>query len=202
MARGKRKGEILSSLGIVFEIIKKLSDAIRNLGGADDDLRLLLTNSKLVKQIAELIMSGKQKTYKVVVDYGKSLTEMISLGKYDRLDSLIKDKYFPILGVGTQEVELVMVHLNKDATTKEVLKHLYNNGLEAAEIEHLLAFGAAYPDVQREFPIVVLGSGWVDDSAFNYPCLDFHDGVRRVWLTLSVDDGRWNDDCGFLALRK
>jgi hypothetical protein len=206
MSRGNKKGEFVSAAGIIFEIIKKISDAIRTLGGTDEDLRRLLTDSKLVKQIAELIMSGRQKasdTYKVVVDYGKTLTEMIKLGKYAWVNDDISDKHFPIQGAGTQEAELVLVHLNREATTKEVLEHLNALGLEPAKVEHLLAFGAAYPEIQKEFPIVALGSIWVGDVGYRgCPFLDFGDGKRGLDLRWRDDDDHWRDDCRFLAVRK
>ncbi|MBN1325778.1 hypothetical protein JW977_02245 [Candidatus Falkowbacteria bacterium] len=206
MSRGNKKGEFVSAVGIIFEIVKKISDAIRTLGGTDEDLRRLLTDSKLVKQIAELIMSGRQKasdTYKVVVDYSKTLTEMIQLGNYSYANNDITDRHFPIQGSGQHEVELVLVHLNKDATIKEVLAHLDGLGLKPASIEHLLTFGAANPNVQREFPIVALGSVWVDGHGDRgYPYLRCSGDERELRLYWCDDDDHWSGHCRFLALRK
>lgn len=204
MSRGNKKGEFVSAAGIIFEIIKKISDAIRTLGGTDDDLRRLLTDGKLVKQVAELIMSGKKvvaDTYKVIVDYDKTLAEMISAGKYS-YDNKFRYENFPIQGAGQHEVELVLVHLNRDATTKEVLEHLNSLGLEPAKIEHLLAFGAANPDVQREFRIAALGFVWVEMGYRVYPCLSCEGGGRLLSVSYRDDGGQWNDNWRFLALRK
>jgi len=210
MSRKKEKGEFVSSLGVIFEIIKKISDALKSLGGSDDDLRRVLTDSTLAKKLAEVIMSGKQKveqkvqeTYKVIVDYGNSLAKMIEAGKYGWFNDDITDKHFPLQGAGQHEVELVLVHLNQSATTKEVLEHLNREGLEPAKIEHLLAFGATYPELQRQFPIIALGSVWVDDDGGRrYPCLVSDGGLRELDLSWDDDDDPWNVSCRFLALRK
>jgi len=175
-------------------------------GVTREDLTFLRKSRTLAKKIAEMIMSSKQKvreTYKVVVDYGLSLAEMIKSGNYHWFNDNITAKNFPLEGNGKQEAELVMVHLNRDATTKEVLEYLKEQGLEPAKIEHLLAFGTSYPDVQREFPIAGLGSVWVDaDGDRSYPWLDCNDSQRELSLDWNDGDFPWDDSWRFLALRK
>ncbi|MBN1325965.1 hypothetical protein JW977_03215 [Candidatus Falkowbacteria bacterium] len=203
---GRNKSEFLSAFGTVFEIWKRIVEAVRELGGDDEDMRHLLTDSMLVKEIAKLIIVGRVKAhYKVVVDYGKTLTEMIRAGKYDYVNDDISDKHFPIQGSGQHEAELVLVHLNKDATTKEVMANLDGMGLKPAKIEHQLALGASRPELQKEFPIVALGSVWVDDNGSrSYPCLRCDGDVRGLDLywDWDDDDSRWSGHCRFLALRK
>ena len=206
MSRKAKKGEFVSALGVVFEIIKKISDAIKSLGGNDEDLRRVLTEDGLAKKVAEVIMTSKQKaceTYKVIVDYSLSLAKMIEAGKYDWFNEDITDKNFTIQGMGQHEVELVLVHLDRDATTKEVLDYLKEQCLEPAKIEHLLAFGAAYRDVQREFLIIALGSSFVNDNGNRfYPYLDGSDDWRKLSLYWEDDGDPWDGACRFLALRK
>jgi len=202
----RKKSEFLKAAGKMWSIMQTITNAVLELGGDDEDLHRLLTDSKLAKQVAELIMFGRQKasdTFKVVVNYGKTLAEMIQFGKYGWVNDDITDKHFPIQGAGTQEAELVLVHLNRDATTKEVLAHLDSNGLKAAGIEHLLAFGATYPEIQKEFPVIALGSAWVNDNGNrNYPYLNFNDDKRKLNLNWNDDDNHWNDNCRFLAVCK
>jgi len=206
MSRKAKKGEFVSALGVVFEIIKKISDAIKSLGGNDEDLRRVLTEDGLAKKVAEVIMTSKQKaceTYKVIVDYSLSLTEMIKAGKYDWFCDKITDKHFTIQGAGQHEVELVLVHLDRYAMTKEVLEYLKEQCLEPAKIEHLLAFGAAYRDVQREFLIVALGSAWVHVYGFIFcPSLHSYVGGHKLCLSGGGDDARWLRSRRFLAFRK
>lgn len=202
----RKKSEFLKAAGKMWSIMQTITNAVLELGGDDEDLHRLLTDSKLAKQVAELIMFGRQKasdTFKVVVNYGKTLAEMIQFGKYGWVNDDINDRNFPIQRSGQHEVELALVHLNRDATTKEVLAHLDSNGLKAAGIEHLLAFGATYPEIQKEFPVVALGSAWVDDDGDRrYPCLDFDDDERELRLYWDDGDVHWLGHCRFLALRK
>jgi len=148
-------------------------------------------------------------TYKVMVDYGKSLSKMIEAGKYDEFNDDINDKHFPIQGAGSprkagqHEAELMLVHLNWNATTKEVLEHLNSQGLEPARLEYLLVFGAAYPELQRQFPIIALGSVWViDGGSRRYPYLRSNDDERRLILSWAGDGNHWHETCRFLAVRK
>jgi hypothetical protein len=82
-----------------------------------------------------------------------------------------------------------------------VLKEFEARGLRAATLPELLAFGATYPEKQREFPIVALRSVWQNrDGLRCVPCLD-RDGSKRM-LGLRWLGRRWLDDCRFAAVRK
>ena len=137
--------------------------------------------------------------YTVSVDYGKTVEEMVASGRYDWSNGNITSKNFPVNGTGVVTVALELVHLNKAASSGAVLAHLKDNGTLA----ELLAFGATYPEIQREFPIVCLdkGSSWVDPGDYrDVPYLD-RDGSDRK-LSLDWFDCVWDEDCRFLAVRK
>ena len=137
--------------------------------------------------------------YTVSVDYGKTVEEMVASGRYDWSNGNITSKNFPVNGTGVVTVALELVHLNKAASSGAVLAHLKDNGTLA----ELLAFGATYPEIQREFPIVCLdkGSSWVDPRGRRrVPFLD-RDGSDRK-LSLDWFDCVWDEDCRFLAVRK
>ncbi len=204
----KKGSAFLKGFGSGFQILKNIIDAVLAHGGDDRDISRLLSNSDLVKQIAELIMSKKKRftlPYKVIVDYGKSLAEMIEEGNYNFVSEKMIDEHFQIAGTGQLEVELVLVHMNlQDITNRKVLNYMNSLGLEPAKIEHLLAFGAANPDVQLEFPIIALSSVLVgEDGGHNYPILCEHLGDERAlsfsWIG---DDNKWTEHWRFLAFRK
>jgi hypothetical protein len=159
-------------------------------------------NQKALKRfLAQALMSIP--TYKVVVDYSKSLSEMINLGEYGHVSDAIDDRYFSFVGVGQHEVELVLVHLGRPAWTKEVLEEMSEQGLEPAKIEHLLAFGAKYKDIQCEFPIVALGSYRHPGSVRGYcPCLDKRMGRREIQNDSDSWGSSWKACHRFLAIRK
>lgn len=156
-------------------------------------------------------MKEEKKIYKVVVTPGLLLAKMIEAGKYDWFNHDINDKHFSLQGAGQYEVELVLIHQKwvmfptYDATSRHVLNFMNEQGLEPAKIEHLLAFGSTYPDVQREFKIAALGSSLLDDVGDrNYPYLYCYDDKRRLDLNWPDYSSVWEYTSYwyFLAVRK
>lgn len=99
-----------------------------------------------------------------------------------------------------REVAFEYVHLDRDASTDEVLAEMDRRGLRPALYEELLGFAEKYPDEQRKYPIVALGSEtrvhgyryvaylWIDDDGRS---------LHLNWVDLD-----WYGDCRFLAVRK
>lgn len=140
--------------------------------------------------------------YTVTVDYGKTVEEMVSAGRYDRKNDNITTKNFPVNGTGVVTVALELVHLDLDkwASSEVVLAHLEANGMRPATLAELLAFGATYPGVQREFPVVCLDK-WVDPDGGRYaPCLGWNGSERSLFF--GWFDYGWLGISRFLAVRK
>lgn len=187
----------------------------------------------IIAMMAEAIVAsnGKQaKTsnggfaYSVIIDHKKSLADMIAAGKYDYINPNIVEKNFPIqqrpsvseadiqssgnpyrtLGVqNDNSTNIVLVHLNKAVKTSEVLVYMDKHGLRPARIEELLAFGEKYPAVQREFPVVALGSVWVDsDGDRSVACLRRHGSERSLYLRWADPDSTWDEIYRFAAVSK
>jgi hypothetical protein len=181
---------------------------------------LIRHQGELKKTLAVAINAVKI-IFNIIVDYSLELSEMIKLGQYDWVnDDIIK--HFTLQGLGKQAFDLVLVTVpeilewliaegqateeqiaEKWVTTRQVIAYLASHGLLAALIEHLLAFGATYPELQRQFLIIALGSSFVvDDGDRNYPCLNCDDGERRLNLRWNDDDRHWDETCRFLAVGK
>ncbi|MDD4994971.1 MAG: hypothetical protein PHW53_00650 [Patescibacteria group bacterium] len=200
----RKKSEFLSGLGTGYEMLKKLIDAVLAKGGGDEDLRRILNEPELVESMASLIVrktvAAVADSFSVTVDYSKSLAEMIAVGDYDFVNSDITAEHFPISGKGKVLRKLVLVHLGREATTDEALVEMKLRGLKPADIEGILAFGAAYPDEQRKFPIVGLGSSWVSADGYRrFPYLGGSDGGRELDLDWGWGGIRWYGPCRFLA---
>ncbi|MBU4314955.1 hypothetical protein KJ673_00955 [Patescibacteria group bacterium] len=139
--------------------------------------------------------------YTVSVDYGKTIEEMVSAGRYDWYDDSITSANFLVVGTGVATIAIELVHLNKVVSSKEALAYMEANGLRPATIEEQLAFGATYPEVQREFPVVGLGSSWVYRNGVRHaPCLYGYGSYRKLDLYWYDDD--WSESYRFLAVRK
>jgi hypothetical protein len=114
---------------------------------------------------------------------------MILAGFYGRYPDDIDDDHFPIQGDGRQKKEVILVNRARLS-------------LSPAKIEHLLSFGVTYPEVQREFPIIALGSFFDISNGFRVcPCLRYIDGQRRLCLvSFSTSGGSWDKRCRFISL--
>lgn len=211
MARSKKNtSAIVSALGVLMSIITVLVSAVRKRGGTDEDIYRLATpeGESLIEKIAALIVqAGKpieqlaENCYKVLVDYGQTLQQMIANSKYDYANIDINTDNFPTQGSGQQNVVVELVHFRRGMALEAVLKEFESRGLRAATLPELLAFGSTYPEKQREFLIVALGSVWrgrSDDRSVPYL---YGDGSERK-LNLDWDVRRWNDNCRFAAVRK
>lgn len=196
----KQKSDILSGMGSGFQIMKALRDA----GATDEELRrIIVENSFLPAQIVSVLRGGQVSGdgFIVTVDYSKSLAEMVASGHYDWKNSDIVAEHFPTTQKGVNEVKLELVHLDKNASTDEVLRYLDEHGYRPATLLELLAFGAKYPDEQKKYPVVALGSVWRSSGGDRYvACLDCYGAERHLSLSWCGDD--WHGRCRFLAVRK
>ncbi len=209
-----KKVATVSGAGQFLDFMIHLASAVKRKGG---DLGKYVEeavqdggNQEAFEKLAELIVGTKESAatiLKVVVDYGKSLAEMIAAGKYDGyINSDITEKHFPIpkipAGLPTKfELNLELVHFNRVITSNQVLDELRKQRLRPATLLELLALGATYPEKQREFPIVALGSVWRYLNGDRYvPYLWSNADGRDLRLDWFVRD--WDEDYRFLAVRE
>jgi hypothetical protein len=143
-------------------------------------------------------------TFRFAVDHDRGLIAMIDDGHYDWKNADITPKRFPITGKGIVEYEGCLVHFNRDTESAANIKAIESadtaNPWSAGKIEHLLAFGAKFPEEQRKYPIIGLGSVAKVSGNRNVPGLWGSRSKRNLYLPWFVDG--WNVHCRFLAVRK
>lgn len=143
-------------------------------------------------------------TFYLTVDYGLSLEQMIAAGQYDWKNDDITEKRFPIKDGGIMEFEACHFHFNRNISSENAIKEIEaadsKNPWSAAKIEHVLSHGKTFPEEQRKFPILGLGSVAKVDGDRYVPGLD-EDGSGRG-LGLSWFGGGWGSIGRFLAVRK
>ncbi|MCX6786409.1 MAG: hypothetical protein NTU85_01140 [Candidatus Kaiserbacteria bacterium] len=180
------------NLGQVEAIVNKL-------GGMEGVQRFLAGNSEVVVK-----KNAASDTFRLTVDHNKSLAEMIAAGRYDWTNDDITAKRFPITGEGLVEFEARYFHFDRNISSEDAVKKIEQTDKEnpwmSAKIEHLLAFGEKFPEEQRKFPIVALGSVAGVRGDRGVPCLG-RDGSRRG-LGLHWWSNDWGSGCRFLAVRK
>jgi len=148
---------------------------------------------------------GGRKKYVVTID-NKSMEDMVLDGHYQLVWRDINSKNFPITGKGIYEADIGIVHFNRNISTNSVVEELDRVGMRPARIEELLAFGAKYPDLQRYFSIIALGSSYFDADNFPvFPTLYaywWYDHRQYRGIGTSLGDGPWRRYSRFLAVRK
>lgn len=139
--------------------------------------------------------------YDLVVDYNLTLPEMIQAGNYDWVDSNINSANFPIVGQGVQKRRVELFHFNRFISSDAAIKEMDAEGHRPAKLEELLALGKAQPELQRQFPIVALGSVWRYSGCYReVPCLCRDASGRGLYLHCFNSD--WAEFYRFLACRK
>ena len=201
---GTKASDVVSGIGVFASVFTALDKELRAQCGekANEAWHRLgkPEGESVLKSIARLIATGVTETFPVEVQQA-TLAELIQLGHYDWTNSDITTENFPLDESQFGNFDLVLVHLNRSASTDEVLAYMNERGLVPAKIGHLLGFGAKYPDVQRQFPVIALGSSWLIRRDFRLvPCLVYCGDGRR--LCLGYYDRVWRGLCRFLALRK
>ena len=137
---------------------------------------------------------------RISVNYGRSLDEMKKAGNYDWMNDDITAERFPIKGEGIKELVPELIHFNRSISSDNALADLDKMGLRPATIEELLALGETFPEMQRKFPIIALGSVGEVSGRRSVPCLDEGGSERGLYLRWFGYD--WYAGCRFLAVRK
>lgn len=178
-------------------------DQVQELIGSGLLSDLLDANISVVErnEFRKILGLNALNVYRLTVNYDQSVEKAIKAGRYDWTNNDITSKNFPTKRSGTAEVDIELIHFNRDMNTDEVLAELDKRGLRPAELHELLKLGEKYPDLQREFPIIALGSVWQSSGGDRYcPCI-YRDG-SKLYLDLIWIGSRWGGRCHFAALRK
>ncbi len=132
---------------------------------------------------------------------GRSTEELVEAGKYGYAHSCVTSDNFPARRSRSAAVrEVVLVELDRAGTTPEVMAEAARLGLEPAVYEDALYFGATYPEVQRERPVVFLHDPWLGFfGRRDVLCLWSNAGRRE--LGLEDFDDVWRRDYLFAFIR-
>ena len=187
------KSEFLKAMGTGWEIFQSIANEVLSLGGNDEHLRRVLTSKTLRRQIAELIVGSVKSAV-------SSLADMITLGHYDWVNSDITEANFPMPANLVLGADPKLYHFDHDISSEKAIKEMDEDGYRPATIWDLLDFGAKNPELQRQFPIVALGSvaGFGGRRSVAYLS---RGGAERN-LRLDWFDRGWFRTFRFLAVRK
>lgn len=139
----------------------------------------------------------------LVVIYDLSFREMVAAGHYEGgvHDDLTSER-FPIAGEGVETVEVRNFHFNRSCASEDALRWIKADGWKPAKIEHLLAYGYKYPEEQRKYPIVALGSSTTLAGYRVVPYLHRDGGTRERCVMLHPQELKdYEANSRFLAVR-
>jgi hypothetical protein len=126
----------------------------------------------------------------VEVDYRKSLSDMIAAGNYDWVNPNITLGNFPVEGTGKKAFHTKLFQFDRYISSDDAVAAMKKENFTPANHVHGLAFGAAFPDEQRKYPIACLGSSALVDGVRGVACLDRYGNEGRLFL------GDWDGGCG------
>lgn len=204
MAKSKMS-ELTRGAGMAADLWCKLEMELKERGGTGEELGFLVGDqgAALRGTVADYLIKAVaiQRNRYPVQSKHKSLTEAISAGKYDYANDYITAEHFKLEGEIVVDTELVLYHPDRNIGSEDVVKELDQVGLRPATLQELCAFGEKYPDIQREFPCVALGSVCVDAGGNrNVPYL--YRWYAKRELDLDDWDVEWYPCYRFLAARK
>lgn len=195
----------------------QFEDIVLTLMGTIPDLTLqeaqtvISDKDKLIKGVHEVfnqfrIQQPHIEHYTITVQYAgkETIKNLLKEGEYDWVNEDITDKNFPVKKTGKEEIEISLIHFDEafDNGDCQVIKKLDKLGYKPANPAQLLALGAKYPDLQRQFPIAALGHpySFAPGSNRSVVCLFRNPTCRHAYLNWL--EGSWYSYWRFAALRK
>ncbi len=194
------KSELKSAFGRGQEILFALLEGVEDVGGTDNDARKIVTDKKLQRQIAQLLVSIK--TLFAPVNYDDPAHRRIDREKYYNVADSLRSEHFPIRHSGQANVTYEYVTFDHDPTTQEVLDEVERRGdVELPDFANTRDFHNANPDERKKAPVISLCGAIVSrDGRRGVACvLADAGGLGRGWSWVG---GRWSRCCRFLVVRK
>jgi len=206
MAKRKGISALMSAAGWIGSFIGELIPALRERGISDEQIHAFANaDGKIsIGKIADVMAAGiksAEAIHAVEFNYDEAVENKVVSGKYDWSNSDIASDHFPTRRTGVISSNIKLFHFNRYISSEDATREMDKAGYRPAEACELLDFGAKYPDVQREFPVIALGSVWQSpDGDRRVVCLS-RCGVRRRAYLSWFGDG-WVGACRFAAVRK
>jgi hypothetical protein len=94
----------------------------------------------------------------IVVSPSLTISKRIALGSYDWKNDDITSRWFPHNSTTVGEWEYDMYHPDCSISSEDAKKGAEVDGWVVGKTDHLLALGEQFPDLQRQFRVIALGS--------------------------------------------
>lgn len=150
----------------------------------------LVSIAKMAKEVPALkqenLLPAKkisQDKFRLPIDYTKQWSEVVKDVGFSFKSSGLNKKAFPIIGKGTENVSVELVHFKKAMSPKEILSYFKKHKLEPGKLVHLIAFAKNFPAMLKKFNVAELGSTQFD------PVWNFSDSPRTIAIISNSENG-------------
>ncbi len=190
----------------ISTIFQSLLDRVRKRGYSDDEILRVASaqGDQLLDKFANVIADAARKpveSFAVHVNYDLSVEQAIDAADFQAVNASITSKNFPTKRTGERDLNILLVKFDGRMSSHDAVSALADERLRPAELHELLAFATAYPEEQRKYSIVGIGSVWKDRRGFgNVPCL--YEASEGRYLDLHWWDDGWYSYSRFAAVRE
>ena len=138
-----------------------------------------------------------------IINYDKSLDEIIAEGKYDWVrHNITQNNFGKPSQTGQANLEWEIFNFpGERVSSEEAIAIMEAKGFRPATHFELAAFGAQYPEEQQTKWIVGLGSSWIASNGNALVAWLYGTSSCRL-LDLSFWEGRRGSSCCFLGVRQ
>lgn len=181
----------------------QLNSLVKKAGGHDQVLRILSGEFKiqfLSTTSEQAIVPPVETDQFLTVEPELAFEDRIKRGNYSWRNSNLTQKRFPVTAEQVGDWEWELFHSDRDMSSEKVIRLMKENGYDAGQIGHILTFGEKYPEEQRKYPIIGLGSVIRVVLNRGFPGLWSDRGERKLSLRFLVDD--WPRYYRFLGVRR
>lgn len=154
-----------------------------------------------------LSLPGSSSVISLSTDYVITFEKMLKAGKYDEVSDEIRRRIFPFAGTIRSGTEAELRFFDRPVYFPELRSIFRKSSLRFATFLELLAFGIQYPEPQRQYQIMALGTLYQEQSypTFLYKGMCYAPylygtakkrGIDSFWVEEKFDAG-W----AFLGIR-
>ena len=189
----------------------KFEEAVKRHNGTDEDLHLLAQSegdSFIDKTAKKLVAFGamQRNAFPVLVNYDLPHNLQIEEVGFDWITDydgnlILKNptEHLYPLPVGRKKQRITLVPIDCPAKKEAVLARMEELNVRPTLSPEFLALTRAFPDLQRQFPLIGLGSVWAG-SGGNRLVLYACESSGERDLRLRWDDREWDVDFRFPAV--
>lgn len=178
-------------------------NAILKMVGDSATIRKILSGElkiELLSTSAQAVVVSTDVDHFLAVDPDLAFEDRIKLGNYGWRNSDLTEKKFPVTEDQYGEWEWKLFHFNRSISSGDAIRLMKEDGYDAGQIGHILTFGEKYPEEQRKFPIIGLGS--VAKVGLNRHVPGLWYGYGKRGLGLYWFDRAWVAYYRFLGVRR